>query len=336
MSDFISEGWSLYIAGIVVASLVFCVIVLLVGAKHRVIKDESGKVLDDTGHVWDGDLRELNNPLPRWWMMLFVITLVFAVVYLFMYPGMGSAKGSKGWTSANQYEEEVKAAKVQEAQVYAPFATAPVHTIAHDPTARAIGERLFLNNCAACHGSDAKGSKGYPNLTDSDWLYGGEPDKIVETLTLGREGQMPALAAAVGTDLEVRQVAHYVLSLSGATHDAKAAAAGKDKFMVCAACHGVDGKGNQAMGAPNLTDKIWLHGFGEDAIVAMVTKGKHSVMPAQKDRYTPEQIKVLAAYVWGMSNPAGTVPAAAPVAAEPTPAASEASAAEEAPSSATP
>ena len=311
MSDFISEGWSLYIAGIVVVSLVFCAVVLLAGARHRVIKDETGKVLEDTGHVWDDDLRELNNPLPRWWMILFVITLVFSVVYLFMYPGMGSAKGSKGWTSVGQYEQEVKAGKEKEAMVYAPYATASVQSLAHDPTARAIGERLFLNNCAACHGSDAKGSKGYPNLTDNDWLYGGEPEKIIETLTQGRAGQMPALASAVGSELEVRQVAHYVLSLSGATHDAKAAALGKEKFMVCAACHGVDGKGNQAMGAPNLTDKIWLHGYGEDAIVAMVTKGKHSIMPAQQDRYTPEQIKVLAAYVWGMSNPKGAAPSEA-------------------------
>ncbi len=307
MSDFISEGWSLYIAGILVASLLFCVIVLLVGARQRVIKDASGKVLEDTGHVWDGDLRELNNPLPQWWMGLFIITLVFAVVYLVMYPGMGSAKGTEQWTSANQYEAEMQQAHQDEAKIYAAYTKASVPAIAADPHARAIGERLFLNNCAACHGSDAHGSKGFPNLSDKDWLYGGEPDKIVESITNGRVGQMPALAAAVGTPLEVRQVANYVLSLSGATHDAQAAAMGKPKFMMCAACHGADGKGNQAMGAPNLTDKIWLHGWGEDAIVAMVTHGKHSMMPAQQARYSPEQIKVLAAYVWGMSHPATSV-----------------------------
>ncbi len=302
MSDFISEGWSLYIAGILVASLLFCAIVLLAGARQRVIKDASGKVLEDTGHVWDGDLRELNNPLPRWWMVLFIITLVFAVIYLVMYPGMGSAKGTEQWTSAKQYEAEMQQAHQEEAKIYAAYTNASVPAIAADPHARAIGERLFLNNCAACHGSDAHGSKGFPNLSDKDWLYGGEPDKIVESITNGRAGQMPALASAVGTPLEVRQVANYVLSLSGSAHDAQAAALGKPKFMICAACHGADGKGNQAIGAPNLTDKIWLHGWGEDAIVAMVTNGKHSMMPAQQARYSPEQIKVLAAYVWGMSN----------------------------------
>jgi cytochrome c oxidase cbb3-type subunit III len=302
MSDFISEGWSLYISGIVVVSLLFCAIVLLGGARHKVIKNAEGKVLDDTGHVWDGDLRELNNPLPRWWMALFVITLVFAVFYLFFYPGFGSAAGSKNWTSANQYEQEVAAAKVTEAKVYAPFIQASIEDLANNPTAHAIGERLFLNNCAACHGSDARGSKGYPNLTDADWLYGGDPEKIIETITEGRQGQMPPLASSIGSALEIRQVANYVLSLSGAKHNAEAAALGQAKFMVCAACHGMDGKGNQAIGAPNLTDKVWLHGFGEDAVVAMITNGKHSVMPAQKERYSPEQIKVLAAYVWGFSN----------------------------------
>lgn len=302
MSDFISEGWSLYIIGIVVASLLFCVVVLLGGARHRVIKDENGKVLDDTGHVWDDDLKELNNPLPQWWMALFVITLVFAVGYLYYYPGFGNSKGAKGWTSANQYQDEVAQAKAQVAKVYAPFATASVETIAKDPAARAIGERLFLNNCAACHGSDARGSKGFPNLTDNDWLYGGEPDKIIETITNGRAGQMPALAESVGSPIEIRQVAQYVLSLSGSQHDAAAAALGKEKFAICAACHGMDGKGNQAIGSANLTDKIWLHGWGEEAIVAMITKGKHNIMPAQSSRYTPEQIKVLAAYVWGLSN----------------------------------
>ncbi len=302
MSDFISEGWSLYIAGILVAGLLFCVIVLLAGARQRVIKDASGKVLEDTGHVWDGDLRELNNPLPRWWMGLFIITLVFAVIYLVMYPGMGSAKGTEQWTSAKQYEAEMQQAHQEESKIYAAYTNASVPAIAADSHARAIGERLFLNNCAACHGSDAHGSKGFPNLSDKDWLYGGEPEKIVESITNGRAGQMPVLAAAVGTPLEVRQVANYVLSLSGSAHDAQAAALGKPKFMICAACHGADGKGNQAIGAPNLTDKIWLHGWGEDAIVAMVTNGKHSMMPAQQARYSPEQIKVLAAYVWGMSN----------------------------------
>jgi cytochrome c oxidase cbb3-type subunit III len=176
--------------------------------------------------------------------------------------------------------------------------------VARDPQAQAIGERLFMNNCSQCHGSDAQGSKGFPNLTDADWLYGGTPDKIKETLVAGRIGNMPALGAAVGTSDDVKNLAHYVLSLSGGPHDSVRAALGKPKFGVCAACHGVDGKGNQAVGAPNLTDDIWLHGYGENAIVAMINNGKVNQMPAQADKLTAAQVHVLASYVWGMSNKA--------------------------------
>jgi cytochrome c oxidase cbb3-type subunit 3 len=165
----------------------------------------------------------------------------------------------------------------------------------------AIGERLFINNCAACHGSDARGSKGFPNLADSDWLHGGTPEKIEETITEGRQGTMPPMAAAIGGPQEIHEVAQYVLSLSGSPHDSTAQF-GKPRFMACAGCHGIDGKGNPALGAPNLTDKVWLHGWGEDAIVAMVNNGKLNVMPPQKERLSKEQIHVLASYVWSLSN----------------------------------
>ena len=172
----------------------------------------------------------------------------------------------------------------------------------HPQRSLQIGERLFANNCAQCHGADARGSKGFPNLTDADWLYGGAPEKIVETINGGRQGNMPPMAAAVGSAEDVKNVANYVLSLSGSPHNAVAAELGKAKFAVCAACHGPDGKGNQALGAPNLTDKIWLHGWGEQAIVNIVTQGKVNVMPAQKERLAPEQIHVLGAYVWSLSQ----------------------------------
>ncbi|HWP11287.1 MAG TPA: cytochrome-c oxidase, cbb3-type subunit III, partial [Ramlibacter sp.] len=171
-----------------------------------------------------------------------------------------------------------------------------------DPHAVAIGERLFMNNCAQCHGSDARGSKGFPNLVDADWLHGGTADKIAETIMQGRRGQMPPMAAAVGTPDDVRNVAHYVLSLSKSPHDSVRAQLGKPKFAACAACHGMDGKGNPALGAPNLTDDIWLHGWGEQAIIAMVNNGKFNEMPAQANKLTPAQIHVLAGYVWGLSN----------------------------------
>jgi cytochrome c oxidase cbb3-type subunit 3 len=174
--------------------------------------------------------------------------------------------------------------------------------LAGDAGAMAIGERLFLNNCAQCHGSDARGAKGFPNLTDNDWLHGGTPDKIQETITLGRIGVMPPMAEAVGSPEDVKNLANYVLSLSGAPHDSVRAGLGKSKFTACAACHGIGGVGNTAVGAPNLTDKIWLHGYGQEAIIAMINNGKTNQMPAQQGRLTEAQIHVLTAYVWGLSN----------------------------------
>jgi len=297
MSDFFSSGWSIYIAVATVAGLVACLALLIIAARRRVMAGDN-----TTGHVWDEDLRELNNPLPRWWMWLFVITVAFSAAYLAFYPGLGSAPGRLGWTSRAQYEDEQAKARATAAPLYAAFAAQSAQELARNPQAMAIGERLFANTCATCHGADARGSKGFPNLTDTDWLWGGSPEKIAETITNGRVGSMPPVAAAVGDAQDVRNVAHYVLSLSGSPHNSIAAGSGRAKFAVCAACHGADGKGNQALGAPNLTDNVWLHGWGEEAIVAMVTKGKTNVMPAHGARLTPEQIHVLAAYVWSLSN----------------------------------
>ena len=297
MSDFINNGWSVYIAAVTILGLVACLALLIVASKRKVMAGDN-----TTGHVWDGDLRELNNPLPRWWMGLFVITVVFSALYLVLYPGLGSFGGKLGWSSTGQWEAEQAKAQATMAPLYAKFTGQPAEALAKDPQAMAIGERLFINNCAACHGSDAKGSKGFPNLTDGDWLYGGSHDKIKETIAAGRQGAMPPMAAAVGTAEDVKNVANYVLSLSGSAHNALAAQLGKEKFGACAACHGADGKGNQALGAPNLTDKIWLHGGGEQAVVAMINNGKTNVMPAQASRLTPEQIHVLGAYVWNLSQ----------------------------------
>jgi cytochrome c oxidase cbb3-type subunit 3 len=298
MSDFTSNFWSIFIATIAIGGLVYCVFLLWFSAKIKVHSADD----NTTGHVWDENLAEMNNPLPRWWLGLFIITIVFAVVYWFAYPGMGTWQGSLGWTSVNQYEKEVEKANAELAPLYASFDAQPVEQLAGDPKAMAVGERLFMNNCAQCHGSDARGSKGFPNLTDNDWLHGGTPDKITETITKGRIGQMPVMAPAVGSADDVRNVANYVLSLSGSPHDSVRAELGKAKFGVCAACHGADGKGNQAIGSANLTDKIWLHGWGEQAVMDMINNGKVNQMPAWESRLTPSQIHVLAAYVWGFSN----------------------------------
>ena len=298
MSDFNGNFWHLFVAGVTLVGIIACLILLWFSGKAKAMTAND----NTTGHVWDGDLREMNNPLPRWWVGLFVITVIFALVYLAMYPGAGNNAGQFGWTSAGQYKAEVDKANAEVAPLYAKFSGMSVEEVSKDPQAMAIGDRLFMNNCAQCHGSDARGSKGFPNLTDADWLHGGSPEKIKETLTQGRIGQMPPMAAAVGSPEDVRNVAHYVLSLSGSPHDSLRASLGKSKFGACAACHGMDGKGNLALGAPNLTDDIWLHGWGENAIVAMITNGKTNQMPAQASKLTEGQIHVLASYVWGLSN----------------------------------
>ncbi len=303
MADFTSGFWSPFIAIATIVSIVACLLLLIVNSKKPVRTADN-----TTGHVWDGDLREANNPLPRWWSGLFVITIVFALIYLWLYPGLGASAGSLKWSQAGQHEAEAKALAEEMAPLYAKFQAKPVSELIGDPHARAIGERLFLNNCAQCHGSDGRGAKGFPNLTDGDWLYGNAPEQIVETIAKGRNGVMPALGAAVGGAAEVEQLAQYVLSLSGSATDPVKAELGKGRFAVCAACHGPEGKGNQALGAPNLTDRIWLHGGGLQSVVSIINGGKDNMMPAWGTKLTEGQIHVLASYVLGLSQRA---PAAA-------------------------
>jgi len=298
MSDFTSNFWSVFVAATTIIGIIACLVLLWATGKTRVMSS----VDNTTGHVWDGDLREMNNPLPRWWVWLFVITVVFSLIYLFLYPGLGSNPGKFGWSQQGQYEAEMAKGEKEIAPIYAKFTAMTVQQMAADPQAMGIGERLFLNNCAQCHGSDARGGKSFPNLADGDWLWGGAPEQIKESITKGRIGNMPPMAAAVGTPEDVKNVAHYVLSLSGSPHDSLRASLGKEKFGACAACHGMDGKGNVAMGAPNLTDNIWLHGYGENAIIDMITHGKMNQMPAQEGKLTEAQIHVLTAYVWSRSN----------------------------------
>lgn len=305
MSDFTSGFWSIFITAITLGGILACLLLLWITSKNKQKSTTAGD--SSTGHVWDEDLREMNNPLPRWWMWLFILSALFGLVYLIVYPGLGSFKGKLGWSEVSEYQSEMDKANKELEPIYAKYAAMKVEDVAADGQAKAIGQRLFLNNCALCHGTDARGSKGFPNLTDNDWLGGGTPEKIKADITNGRMGIMPPMAAAVGTAEDVKNVAHYVLSLSGSKHDAQRALLGKPKFeTICAACHGVDGKGNQDIGAPNLTDNIWLHGSGEKAIITRINEGKTNEMPAQGGKYTAAQIHLLTAYVWGLSNKPGT------------------------------
>ena len=296
-TDF-TQGWvNGWIITIVLINLLGCLWLLWWTRKRP--EDPIGDG-ESMGHNFDG-IEELNNPLPHWWLNLFYFTIAFAFIYLTLYPGWGDAKGCLGWSSTSQWETEVQKADNRYDRLFEEYAAIPVEKLMQNEEVIKTGQRLFGNNCAICHGSDARGNVGYPNLTDSDWLYGGTPEKIKETLHNGRAGLMPALGAALG-EKGVVDVASYVLSLSGNTGSGDAAA-GKEKFtLMCAACHGADGKGNQMLGAPNLTDNIWLYGGSEAKIIETLNNGRGGKMPAFAEQLSAEKIHVLATYVYSLSK----------------------------------
>jgi cytochrome c oxidase cbb3-type subunit 3 len=322
MTEHLSTFWHWYVTIATVVSLIACAIFLKMQTTRQLPKGEKAQL---HGNVWDEDLAELNNPLPNWWRWLFYLTLVFSALYLLFFPGLGAFGGKLGWSSAGQYAAEMKQADADFGPVFAKHSAIDVVTLSKDPQAVAAGQRLFLNYCAQCHGSDAAGGRGFPNLRDKDWLYGGDPATIEASITNGRNGVMPAMGDALGGDQGVKEVAEYVRSLSSLKHDAKMAAAGAPKFAVCAACHGADAKGNRALGAPNLSDNIWLYGSSAEDTAYSIKNGRganqlvegQSAMPAQGEKLGPAKIHLLTAYVWGLGGgepPAATEPAAAPAA----------------------
>lgn len=296
-----SHFWSWLVVAITVASLIGAMWLLFANARGK-----PGEA--DTGHVWDDDLREYNNPLPRWWLNLFVITTVFGALYLAFYPGLGNFAGKLGWTSQKQLQQKLDAFKAQRDRQFAAFRDRDVASLSADPGARALGRGIFLNNCAGCHGADATGALGFPNLTDKDWLYGGTPEAIVASVTGGRNGQMPAFNGSIDAetvDALVRYVAHWDdPKLDAATRER----AQKQFAITCFACHGPDGHGNPLIGAPNLTDGIWLHGGTRERIRETILFGRKSAMPAHEKILTPDEIKLVAAYVYGLSTQDGVQP----------------------------
>ena len=300
MSDFLNAGWSTYIALVTTVGIIWCIWLLFSQLKVKVKLNPDGKVAD-TGHVWDEDLRELNNPLPRWWMWMFLISCIFSLGYLALYPGLGAYPGILGYSTDSALMSSMTTANDELKPVYAKYMKMDIEQVGVDPKAREMGQRLFLNSCAQCHGSDAGGSKGFPNLTDHDWLYGGSPENIKTTITNGRAGVMPPFPQLDGK--QIADVANYVRSLSGLPVDEMKKVRGEEVFKSsCVACHGADAKGNIALGAPNLNDKTWLYGSSEATIIETVTKGRMAMMPAQDKVLSPEKIQLLTAYVWGLSN----------------------------------
>ena len=296
-----TSGWSLFIILVTLTYILGCVWLLRWTSKPKAAGEKIGGGAD-TGHVWDKDLREYNNPLPRWWLWLFYITVVFAIGYLVLYPGLGSFPGVKGWTSSGQYQTERAAAEAKANAYLAQFASMTVPQLAADPKAMATARNLFQVNCAMCHGSDGGGAKGFPNLTDKNWQWGGDPDTVVQTITAGRIAAMPAWGPVLGAQ-GVDQAEAYVEQLSGQPHDAALAAAGRTVFETnCAACHGVDGKGNPLVGAPNLTDDVWLYGGDAATLKQTIEAGRNGQMPAFGDRLGAERVRLLAAYAIHLSD----------------------------------
>ena len=299
MADFNSEFWHWYISILTVISILACVWLIrwmTAGVKKT---DE----VESTGHVWDGDLSELNNPLPRWWLGLFYITLAFGGFYLLLYPGLGHFEGFLKWTSKGQYEQEVTIMEAEVGPLFEKYQQTALLDLTKDENALKIGERLYLNYCATCHGSDARGARGYPNLRDGDWLWGGDPETIKTSIMNGRVGAMPAWEAPLGGESGVDEVTQYLLSLSGRATIAELAEKGKVKYdMFCVACHGPTGTGNPALGAPNLTDDTWLYGGSITRIAQSVAKGRNGKMPAHGEFLGEAKVHLLAAYVYGLSQ----------------------------------
>ncbi|MGV6827351.1 MAG: cytochrome-c oxidase, cbb3-type subunit III [bacterium] len=305
MADFTSEFWSWFIIIPTLGGIVFLFWLIWWQTMDKSEEPKDGEA-ESTGHVWDEDLQELNNPMPKWWLNMFYITLVFGIGYLVLYPGLGSFQGVLDWSQTAQYEQEVDAADKKFGPLFNSYLAQPLGDVALDPKAQKMGERLYASYCAVCHGSDARGARGFPNLRDGDWLWGGEPEAIKVSIMDGRTGNMPAWEGPLGGEAGVNDVTQYVLQLASRKHDADAATRGQEKYtMFCVGCHGVEGKGNTMLGAPNLTDSAWLYGGSSKAISESIAKGRIGRMPAHKEFLGEAKVHLLAAYIYGLRGEGG-------------------------------
>jgi cytochrome c oxidase cbb3-type subunit 3 len=306
--DFVSDFWNYYIIAITVVSILGIIWFLKKQSGQKLAPGEKAALMD---HAWDGDLQELNNPLPKWWLYMFWFLIVFGIVYLILFPGLGKFPGVLNWSSASQYSTEKSRVDAEFDKVMEPFLHEDVMKVAADPTAKAMGNHLFLTYCSQCHGSNAEGDgKIFPNLTNRNMsLFGATPDDIRNSIANGHMAEMPA--NMLGDEQSAKEVANYILSLGGKPHDAALAEVGKTKFAACAGCHGEDAKGNVAAGFPDLTDNAWEYGGSEAAIVETIMKGRKGGMPAFQEMLGDAKIQLLTAYVWGMKG-VDPIPAAAP------------------------
>ncbi|MFT4256246.1 MAG: cytochrome-c oxidase, cbb3-type subunit III [Pseudoxanthomonas sp.] len=306
-----STAWTWYVIAIVAFNILGCAALLWWTARRR----PSDHAPEDTSHVWDGDLTEYNKPLPRWWINLFYLTIVFAIGYLFWYGGLGGIPGYGKWSSKSEHAVQKALADKKLETTFAPFAGKPIDELAKDAKALALGKQIFANTCATCHGSSGQGAIGYPNLTDDIWHWGGTPDDILTTVLDGREGVMPewgtTLTGMGGPDA-VDYVIAYVRTLRDPSlmrNDYLAAQGKKLYDGICVACHGPDGKGVQALGAPDLTDDYWLYGSSKASLARTINQGRHGSMPAHRELLGETRSRLAASYVWSLSHPPGGTPA---------------------------
>jgi cytochrome c oxidase cbb3-type subunit 3 len=293
------SGLSWFVVVVTIVNIVLAMWMLFWMRKRR---GEGDRTTDTTGHTWDGDLQEYNNPLPRWWLWLFVLSVVFSIGYLVLYPGLGTAKGTLGWTQQKQWQQLQAEQEKKTQAMLAQFAGKSPQELSSDPRAIAVGRNLYANNCAQCHGSDARGAVGFPNLTDDDWLWGGSPETIVTSIREGRQGVMAPWKDALGAQ-GVEDVVAYTLTLSGRKAAAGDVVAGKKHYeTICVTCHGADGKGNKDLGAPNLTDGIWVHGGAVETIRETVANGRMGEMPPHGERLGEQRVALLAAYVLSLGQ----------------------------------
>ena len=293
-----SSFWSLWIIALVAINILGSW--WLLQANRKIAKGEGAT----TGHEWAG-IQELDNPLPYWWYLMFLGTLLFAILYLIFYPGLGNFKGLLGWSSTGQWEQEVARAEAKYQPIFDRYGQMSVEQLQSEPQALKMGQRLFATNCSVCHGSAATGSYGFPNLTDAEWIWGGQPQAIEASILHGRQAQMPAWGPALG-DEAIKQVTEYVLQVSGRDADPQLAQAGAEVFAsTCAACHGPDAKGNPALGSPNLTDAAWLYGGSRAEIAHSVRAGRQGQMPAFADQLGHERVRIVAAYVYSLNEASG-------------------------------
>jgi len=298
MSDFTSPFWPWFIFIVTIGGIFWCFYLLM--SQKNAGDVAEGEEAQPTGHKWDDDLEELNNPLPRWWLQMFIATNIFGLVYLVLYPGVAVFDGILGWSQVGQYNTEMEVAEEKYGAQYTNYLKQDVATLATNKDAITTGSRLFSTYCTQCHGSDAGGGPGFPNLRDNHWLWGGETAQIKQTIASGRIGAMPAWGAVLGED-GVKNTTAYVMSLSGRKTSGDIDA-GKEKFQqLCVACHGAEAKGNIALGAPDLTDDSWVYGSSRRTIEKTITDGRNGRMPAFGEFLGDGKIHLLSAYVYSLS-----------------------------------